>query len=133
MRVNSMENSVGFKSLKIKENPYRYLAGTSTKIFEKKLANTKRYDVIVDSHGFSIKDKKTELINKIQSFSLFIKEKAVGINLLGNSKQTFKVYFDELEEAENLWNELRVSDRSNRLESYAKATLILDNQIDYKC
>ena len=133
MRINNMENSAAFKSLKINESIYYHLSNKNIKSFEKKLANTKHIDVIIDSHGFSLKDKKTELLNWIQSFSLFTQENAVGINLLGDSKKTFKIYFKNIDEAKKLWDELRISARNDSLETYTKTALILDKQIDYKC
>ena len=133
MRINSVENSAAFKSLKINNGSLNLLSSNKVKNFEKRLANTKHVDVIIDSYSFSIKDKKTEIQNMIQSFSLFTKENAVGINLIGDCKKTLKIYYDNIEEARNAWNELRANDKKDHLETYVKAALILDKEIDYKC
>ena len=82
MRINNTDSFATFKSLNVANYKHLHLTSSNLKNCEKQLAKTKRFDVIIDANGFSIKDRKTDLLNWIQSFSLFMKEKAIGIKPL---------------------------------------------------
>ena len=82
MRINKTQNCSVFGKLYVKTDELYGISKFSLKHCEELLSKTKHVDVYIDSKGVSIKKKMTEILQEIQSFSLFPQEKAVGITLI---------------------------------------------------
>ena len=79
MRINKVQNNLAFGKLLVYENKMHEFSSSILKRYERRLSDTKHVDLIIDSHGFAIKQKITDILQRIQSFSLFPQENAVGV------------------------------------------------------
>ena len=131
MRINSVDCSTKFGQLQVKQASSIWgYKDSALKSLEDRLANTKHVDVIIDSHGLAIKRKMTDILQRIQSFSLYMLEDAVGINFVGDKKETLKFKYNSLEDAEFVFNSFCKDSRTNRLDEYANVALFLDKNLD---
>ena len=130
MRVSSVQNNSGFKALQVRNHgDFYYKASEVTKCKEK-LAKTKFIDVIIDSHGLAIRDKKTDIIQKFQSFSLFPKENSVSVNMVGEENPKYKFSYPNLSTAKEEWNKLReVAKNYTHLDLYTMIALWLEDKL----
>ena len=131
MRIMSVQNSVAHKSLDVRY-PQHWYRSADIKVFEKKLENTKFVDVVIDSHGLAIKEKMTDILHRIQSFSLLLLENAVGINVVGQEEPAYKFVYNDLDEAKSAWRNLSGKSCSNGLEEYTNLALLLDKNFSSK-
>ena len=134
MRVNNNVqkiNAIPHKALHVRcENLYQYNK-QDVSLCQRKLADTKFVDVIIDSQGLlAIKEKMTDVLQRIQSFSLFKEEQAIGINVDNGNEKTYKIKYDSYEEAKNSWKDLYETYYTKALEGYTKAALLLENFLD---
>ena len=108
MRINKVQNNPVFGKLLVHENKMQEFSSSVLKRYERRLSDTKHVDLIIDSHGFAIKEKMTDILQRIQSFSLFPQENAVGINVNdGNGcKKTYKAFYETLDKARKAWKDL---------------------------
>ena len=107
MRINSVQNNdTNFTSLQVRNVGSFYYKDFDIKRCQNRLANTKILDVVIDSHGLSIKEKMTEALHQIQSFSLFPKENSVAINMIGEKEPFIKFKYDSVEKAKAVWEKL---------------------------
>ena len=90
MRINNAHYCSAFGKLYVNTDDLYGISKSSLKQCYDSLSTTKHVDVFIDSQGITIKKKMTEILQKIQSFSLFPQEKSVGINVIENSER--KVY-----------------------------------------
>ncbi len=132
MRISRVENSAAFGQLQIRSKGPYFLSESKIKTCEKKLSKTKFIDVILDSHGVAIKEKMTEILHRIQSFSLFPLENSVGIKMIGEKEPLFKFRYSTNEEAENVWETLSSYSRKNSLDEYTEVALWLEKQMETK-
>ena len=130
MRINSVQNTIGFKKLDIRTHELLEIGESTLQKCQKRLANTKHVDVIIDSHGIAIKNKMTDILQRIQSFSLFKEEQTIGINVDNGNEKTYKIKYDSYEEAKNSWKDLYETYYKKALEGYTKAALLLENFLD---
>ena len=130
MRVNMVQNQVTFKKLELRSDVVFDIGESTIKNCQKKLSKTKHVDVIIDSHGLAIKNKMTDILQRIQSFSLFKEEQAIGINVDNGNEKTYKIKYDSYEEAKNSWKDLYETYYTKALEGYTKAALLLENFLD---
>ena len=128
MRVNTVQNSCNFKMLQVRSNGCIYNE-SKIRACEKQLAKTKFVDVILDSHGLALKDKMTDILYRIQSFSLFPIEKSVGIRMRGVDDPVFKFDYGTISEAKNAWQELKDCSSSTFIEEYTKVALWLEKKL----
>lgn len=128
MRINSVQkNTVAFNSLQVYSANIWQLRPSEIKRCGQKLANTKVFDVIIDSHGFAIKEKKTDVLKRIQSFSLFPKENAVSINMVGEKEPLYKFSYKNLNEAKDTWESFNeIYKKESPLGEYTKVALWLE-------
>ena len=128
MRINSVQNNgVKFKSLHINNVETFFYKDVDIKRCANRLANTKIMDVVIDKHGLSIKEKKADILHRIQSFSLFPKENSVGINMVGEKEAIYKIKYNSLEKAKNVWEKLvKISRTHNALDEYTIIALWLE-------
>ena len=129
MRINAVQNSCNFKMLQVRSNGY-LLNDRKLMACEKQLAKTKFIDVVLDSHGIALKDKMTDILYRIQSFSLFPQEKAVGIRMHGEAEPVFKFDYGTISEAKNAWEELKNCSSLTFIEEYTKVALWLEKKLD---
>lgn len=133
MRINGTQSCNAFGKLYIKTNEIYGISQSSLKQSEELLSKTKHVDVFIDSQGITIKKKMTEILQKIQSFSLFPQENSVGISVMENSeKNIYKLFYETLEEAKDNWKNLCNMKNLNKLESTTKVALWLDNYFESK-
>ena len=130
MRINNVQKDMNFKQLKVNTHKTWGLKETVIQQYKEKLADTKNFDVIVDSTGISLKRKMTDINQKIQSFSLYMKENALGIHVIGDKRELFKFSYATLEEAKLAWQHLNNSDKQDRLKGYGEVALLLDKKFD---
>ena len=117
MRINSTQSCNAFGKLYIKTNEIYGISQSSLKQCEERLSKTKHVDIFINSQGITIKKKMTEILQKIQSFSLYPQDNAVGITVLG--KDTKNIYiktYETLEEAKNIWYSFSKNNFSEQLE-----------------
>ena len=130
MRVSSVQDNTGFKALQVRNQGYFYYKASELNICKEKLAKTKFIDVIIDSHGMALKDKKTDILQRIQSFSLFPQENCVSVNMIGEEIPKYKFSYSTLSEAKDEWNKLREgTKKGSSLSCYAKVALWLENAL----
>ena len=129
MRINRVQNCAAFGQLQPRVRYPYYINESRIKICEKKLADTKFVDVILDSHGFAIKEKMTDILHRIQSFSLFPQENAVGIRMTGEKEPIYKFQYKTTEEARSEWESLIAQNSLNGLEAYTNVALWLDSRL----
>ena len=128
MRISSLQNNTSFKALELHYQGYLYHKASELSRCKEKLAKTKFIDVIIDSNGLALKDKKTDILQRIQSFSLLPLEQAVSINMIGEKEPKYKFYYPTLETARSEWDKIRESTRKcSSLEYYTKTALWIDN------
>ena len=128
MRINCVQNNTSFKALQIRNQGYFHYNTNDLNHCREKLKDTKFIDVIIDSHGLAIKEKKTELLQRIQSFSLFPQENSISINMIGEKTPKYKFKFPTLDNAKSEWNTLRESSlKDNYIIWYTKIALWLEN------
>lgn len=128
MRIDSTQNSFAFKQLHLRTNNFWNLKDLAIKKCEHELKDTRFIDIVIDEHGIAIKKKMTETLERIQSFSLFIQENAVGINVRDKKSSTYKFNLPTLESARALWEDFYKTAHNNALEGYTKVALFLDEQ-----
>lgn len=127
MQINSCSSTnTNFGKLYIRSNKFYDISEKSINQYQDKLSKTKYLDVIIDSHGIAIKEKMTENLSRIQSFSLFTLENAVGINFNGDKKNTFKFSYPSFEEAKKAWLEFSEITKNDFFEGYCKIALWMD-------
>ena len=128
MRIESVQsNNVNFNSLQIRNIGHFYYKDFDIKRCQNQLANTKFLDVVIDSHGLSIKEKMTEILHKIRSFSFFPQEKSVAINMEGEKDPFIKLQYDSANKAKAVWEKLaKIGRTNNNLEEYTILTLWLE-------
>ena len=86
--------------------------------------------MIIDSHGLAIKEKKTDILNRIQSFSLFPQENSVSVNMIGEETPKYKFNYPTLPIAKNVWNDLREkASEGTFLEFYTNIALWLEEKL----
>lgn len=129
MRINSVQNSAAFGQLQVRSRDIYYLNESKLKSCEKQLANTKFVDVILDSQGFAIKDKMTDILHRIQSFSLFPQDKAVGIRMIDEEAPAYLLNYSTKEQAKNEWQSLCELTSKISLDLYTKVALWLDEKL----
>lgn len=130
MRVSGVQNNTGFKALQIRNQGCFYYKASELNICKEKLAKTKFIDVIIDSHGMAIKDKKTDVLHRIQSFSLFPQEKCVSVNMIGENIPKYKFSYPTLSIAKDEWDNLREDTRTcSSLNYYTKVALWLEDTL----
>ena len=130
MRVDRMQNCAAFGQLYVETIPFWYVSDATLDKCKERLANTKHVDVVLDSHGLAIKKKMTDILLRIQSFSLYTLENAIGINMNGDKKESIKFKFDSLEEAKSIWKRLADFTHNSHEESYTETALFMDNNFD---
>ena len=131
MRISAVQNSCDFRMLQVKSD--RHLFNESQiKTCEKQLAKTKFIDVVLDSYGLALKDKMTEVLYRIQSFSLFPKDNAVGIRMQGEEEPVFKFTYNSITDAKDAWLKLQGYEDYTFLEKYTKVALWLEKKLDDK-
>ncbi len=131
MRINGMQkNNTNFKSLYVANNPYWNYNSHQIESYGRKLAGTKFVDLIIDSHGLAIKKKMTDILQRIQSFSLFPKENSVAINMIGEKNPIYKFTFKTLQEAKANWDYLTSLSKNSSLNEYTEVTLWLEKQLE---
>lgn len=130
MRINSVNNYVAFNALQQKCMAPMHITEEKLEICRKKVANTKFIDIILDSHGFAIKEKMTEFIQRIQSFSLFPKDNVVSINMIGDIENCYKFKYDTLEIAKKEWEKISDLRKKNNPEYYTEFALWLDKNFN---
>lgn len=132
MRVNNVQrtNAVPHKALHVCcENLYRYNK-KDVSLCQRKLADTKFVDVIIDSQGLlAIKEKMTDVLQRIQSFSLLPQENAVAFNAIGEKTPKFKFFYSTKEEAKDVWTSLNKKTRGSSLDMYTNTALWLDGEL----
>ena len=74
MRVNNVQKNMNFSALQIRNKVDFYCKAYDINRCKERLADTKFVDVIIDSHWLAIKEKMTEVLQRIQSFSLLPQE-----------------------------------------------------------
>ena len=131
MRISGVQkNNTNFSSLQVRTNSNWRLKQSEIKRFEKQLASTEKFDVIIDSHGFAIKEKMTDVLKRIQSFSLFPKENAVSVNMIGEHSPEYKFIYKDSKEARDTWDFLnKISENESNLSKYTKVTLWLEQNL----
>lgn len=129
MHINSVQNCVATKGLIVHKNNFWDIKESTIKHCEKLLTDTKRFDIVIDSSGIAIKEKMTEILQRIQSFSLFTQENCIGINTNGIESKTYKLNFANLEEAKQAWKDLYQTAHKDKLEGYTKVALLLDKLV----
>lgn len=129
MRIFSVQNNnANFKQLQVHSPQYFYYKPSDINRCRQKLAKTEFIDVIIDSKGLSIKEKMTGILQKIQSFSLFPKENAVSVNMLGEKEPAYKFSYDTLDEAKENWKYLSdAAKKQNVINEYMQIALWIDN------
>ena len=128
MRINSVQNcSVTFNALQVQSANYCHFRNCDISHYESKLANTQMFDVVIDSKGLALKDKMTDVLHKIQSFSLYPKENAVAINMIGEGEPAYKLTYATIEKAKTIWGKLsKIAKTKSCLDEYTIITLWLD-------
>ena len=133
MRVSSVQNCSAFGKLYINTNELIGITKSSLKSCEGKLSKTKHIDVVIDSKGIAIKKKMTDILQRVQSFSLYPQENAVGITVLEDSvKKTYKMYYETVDEAKKNWENLFDKTNLNKLEALTKIALWLEKYFELK-
>ena len=112
MRIERIQSPATFKQLHVRTNDFWNLKDLTIKQCEQKLKNTKFIDIVIDEHGIAIKKKMTETFERIQSFSLFTQENAVGINVRDKKSSTYKFKFPTLESAKTIWKDFYETSRN---------------------
>ena len=131
MRINKVQNNLAFGKLLVYENKMHEFSSSVLKRYERRLSDTKHVDLIIDSHGFAIKEKMTDILQRIQSFSLFPQENAVGVNVndgRGN-KKTYKTVYSSLEKAKEAWTSLYRTGQQCNLEAYSQLVLWIEKML----
>ena len=128
MRINRVQNNVvSFKQLEVRSTKFLDIKDFAINECRKRLEKTKNVDVVIDSHGIAIKKKMTEVLQRIQSFSLFTQENAVGINFDKGEDRVYKFKYDSFELAKQAWKDLYEKSNENSLETYTKVALLIEN------
>jgi hypothetical protein len=132
MRINKIQNSHAFGKLFIQENKVQEFSSSILKQYEQRLSKTKHVDLIIDSQGFAIKEKMTDILQRIQSFSLFPEENAVGVNVNDgkNNTKTYKTVYKTLDKAKDVWKDLYKTSQKDCIDRYTEVTLWIDNFLD---
>ena len=129
MRIERVQNCAAFGQLQSRVKYPYYINEAKIKACEKKLADTRFVDIILDSHGFAIKDKMTDILHRIQSFSLFPQENAVGIRMVGKKEPIYKFQYDTKEKARSEWDKLCFENTKNSLDAYTNIALWLEEHL----
>ena len=134
MRIDRVQNCAAFGQLQIRTHNSSYLWNKSTLgSCEKQLANTSFVDVVIDSYGLAIKKKMTDVLYRIQSFSLFPEEQAVGIRMIDEKNPLFKFFYATKAEARSEWDDLCKVKNEKNLELYTKVALWVEERLaNYK-
>ena len=103
MYINRVENCCAFKQLQIRSSAPHYFNSAKLEECKKQLSKTKFIDVILDSQGLDIKEKITDILHRIQSFSLLPQENAVQIRMKDEKNSKFKYIYNTLEDARSDW------------------------------
>lgn len=128
MRINVVQNNMDFKALHIRNSGNFYYRACDISRCKEQLADTKFLDLIIDSHGLAIKEKKTDILNRIQSFSLYPKENSVSVNMIGEKKHSYKFIFKTLQEAKANWKLLASFSKGFIIDEYTEIILWLEKQ-----
>lgn len=133
MRTNNVQ-SLSFSHLQVRTRHLPYISESSLERCRTQLSKTKHVDVVIDPHGFAIKEKMTDILQRIQSFSLFMLENALGLNVKtsSNENKTYKFKFATIDEARKIWKDFYETSGSNSLEGYTKIALWLDEHLGEK-
>ena len=132
MRISCVQNNnnLNFNALQIRDVEPFYFRDLDISYCKNKLANTQVLDVVIDSHGLALKEKMTDVLHRIQSFSLFPLEKAVAVNMIGEKEPFYKWSYDTIEKAKNVWKKLsKIGKTNSRLNEYTIVTLWLDKNL----
>lgn len=130
MRSNKVQNFVVFKQLQVKPNSFRDFNPSVIKKSQDRLSETKFFDLIIDSQGIAIKKKKTDVLQRIQSFSLYPQENSVGVKMLSKlGDSIYKFKYESYEKAHMIWREFCESCQKNNLEGYTNFVLWLEENI----
>lgn len=132
MRVNKVQKNIKFNALQIRNNGTTYYRACDISSCKDKLADTKFVDVVIDYYGLAIKDKKTDVLQRIQSFSLFPKENSVSVNMFNEKEAKYKFFFKNLDEAKRNWEDLCDKTNYNGLNYYTIIALWIDKHLDSK-
>ncbi len=131
MRINKTQSCSVFGKLYVKTDELYGISKFSLKHCEELLSKTKHVDVYIDSKGVSIKKKMTEILQEIQSFSLFPQENAVGITLIENlEKKVYRMFYKTDEIAKENWKRLCDTSNLNKLEVTTKIALWLEKYFE---
>lgn len=130
MRINSIDNNVKFGTLHVRNFDALTYKEADILRCKEKLANTKMFDVVIDENGLALKEKMTDILHKIQSFSLLTKENAVGIRMANEDNILYKFKYKSYEKAESVWKKLaNISKNKSFLEKYTIIALWLDKRL----
>ncbi|MBQ7764166.1 hypothetical protein IJ384_02220 [bacterium] len=132
MRVNNVQKNTNFKALQVRSQGYMHYNASEISRCKEKLANTKFIDVIIDSQGLAIKEKMTEVLQRIQSFSLLPQENSVVVNIKEEKEPMYKFSFKDLKEAKTIWRDLCEKTRCDELNYYTNIALWLEEQLSLK-
>ena len=133
MRINSIDNNVKFGTLHVRNFDALTYKEADILRCKEKLANTKIFDVVIDENGLALKEKMTDILHKIQSFSLFTKENSVGIRMAKEDNVLYKFKYKSYEKAEAVWKNLAdISKNKSFLEQYTIIALWLDKKLGKK-
>ena len=130
MQINKTQNCATFRALQVKTSNVSQYKASDIAYFKDKLANTKLLDAVIDTKGWAINKKGTDILQRIQSLSLLPLEKAVSINLLSKNSDAYKIKFNSVEEAEKEWEYL--SSKKLRPGFYADVVLWLEQHLNIK-
>lgn len=128
MRINNVQNNnVRFNALQVHYVDSFRFRELDINRCKNQLANTQVLDVVIDNHGLAIKEKMTDVLHRIQSFSLFPNENTVAINMIGEKEPLCKLKYASKEKAEAIWQKLsKIGKTKTVLDEYTILTLWLD-------
>lgn len=127
MRISRVDNCAAFGQLQTRVKCPYFINQSKLRACEKQLVDTKFVDVIYDSQGFAIKEKMADILYRIQSFSLFPIDKAVGIRMIGVKEPVFKFFHQSKEEAKSDWKDLCSAHSKSNVEEYTQVALWLED------
>ena len=133
MRINRIQSdNVNFRALQVRYADSFCFQEKDIMHYKDKLANTKVFDVVIDSHGLALKEKMTDVLHRIQSFSLFPQDNAVGIRMIGEEVPAYLLNYSTKDEAKSEWQSLCGLTSKTSLDVYTKVALWLEERLATK-
>ena len=128
MRINNTQNCNVFGKLYVKPNEFTGFDKRLLQQCEGLLSKTQHVDVfIVSPYCVAIKNKKTDILQRIRSFYLYPQENTVGVEVDSvEGFYNYKVKYDSQVEAKNIWRDLCESSKTNNLLCYTNFALWLE-------